>query len=315
MTSLRILVVDPDPAQRDVLREVAARLGHEVVEAASGEEAIAVQATAAADLAVVSGGLTGIDVPELVTILKGRAGEGRFPILVVGSAGDASRRFASFDSGADEWLQGPLHPSDAESRLRCFARVVELAREIERLQGEIDQLTSRDPETGTYGRRFIHTQARLEQNRAERYGEALSIVLLDLDVAATLRDSGEHGLAEEVLREVAARLGASMRRCDLTARIGFGRFMILMPNTSTVGAYFAAEKVRDLVIERPFITSGKRVPLQATIGVSTYQEGNFSTPGAFIDSVEAALAQARTRGPGSVVLFHPVTAGPGATTS
>lgn len=306
----RILLVDPGAHNREVLERVAASLGATLTTAADGEAALqAFTQSPPPNLLVLASQVGRLAAPELIAILRGKVPPGRMlPVILLVENEDAGKRFASFASGADDYVRSPIDEGEIAPRLRVFSRVLDLERQVFQAREEMERLITLDDVTGTFGRRFIHTQVRLEWTRAERYGEALSLALLDLP---TLRDQRAHhgdAFAEAVLKETATRLAGSLRRCDLVSHVAWSQFLIVMPNTSTVGAYFAAEKMRAMVAARPFEHGAESEGLPVVLGVSTFQDGNFAGPEPLIDSVEEALRQALAKGPGSVVLFHPVAA-------
>ena len=306
MPSLRILLVESSAQTAETVGLVCSKIDAELVTAGDAEQALRLFAGSQTDMVLLSHRLSGLRAPELTSILKHQTADVPVPVLVLGEKDDIALRFAAFDAGADDYLGLPIEPEDLESRLRLLARVVELRRKIERSQREIDRLVAVDEPTGAHGRRFIHGQLKLEWVRADRYGEALSLVLVELTgLRQTLRQDGAERAAT-ILREIARRMQESLRRCDLIARSGYDRFMVLMPNTSTVGAYFAAEKIRNVLTNRLLEHSGVSFSVDLALGVSTYQDGNFASPEMLVRSVEEALRQAIEKGPASVVLFHPV---------
>ena len=307
MGSLRLLVVEPDAETRQFVTRVARELPAETIDVTDGPAALLAFGDARPDVVVAASPLPQLGTPELITLLKGRAPD-RLPILVLGSEASSEDRFRCFHQGADDFLDKPLEETELRDRLRAFSRIVELGRQMADQLAEIDELGSLDSATETHGRRYLHRQLDHEWARAERYGEALSLVLVDVGgVSGNLgAESAENRNA--FLLEASRRMKSSLRRCDLTARVGFSQFMVVMPNTSTVGAYFAAEKIRNLIGLQEFSHGPATARLAAAIGVTTYQDANFEEPDQLYDSAVEALAKAHEKGPGSVVLFRPVAA-------
>ncbi len=114
----RILVVDDDPAIREVLVAYLAREGHEVLEADSGEAAL--QQAAGADLVVLDLMLPGLDGWRVAEILRSRDPE--LPILMLTARGEEEERVRGFELGADDYVTKPFSPRELVARVRALLR-------------------------------------------------------------------------------------------------------------------------------------------------------------------------------------------------
>ena len=79
--------------------------------------------------------------------------------------------------------------------------------------------------------------------RADRTGEPLALLLIDIDDFKALNDRHGHAVGDEVLRRVATLLNDSVRETDLPARYGGEEFAVLAPRTGREGAIALAEKL------------------------------------------------------------------------
>ncbi|MFN7973083.1 MAG: diguanylate cyclase [Acidobacteriota bacterium] len=294
----RILLVGPGEECRSAVRAVAAELSCHVLEAKDSGDALAINQGSPVDVAILNGELP--DTPPLAAILKHRS-HGRTLVAVIGGR---------LPDDADDILAAPVDRFELSAMLRIYRKVLGLHEQVAMMQGEIDRLLTRDEATGALRRRGVARQISQEFARADRYGEAISLVVLHV---AHLRDlSAAEGalFADDTLREIVQRLEGSLRKCDVVSRVGWDRILVFMPNTSSVGAYFAAEKIRGLASSAPVTHAGKSIAIEVSLGVSTLQDGNFGSADALMAAAEEALHQAQTKGPGTVVLFHPVAPGP-----
>jgi diguanylate cyclase (GGDEF)-like protein len=303
----RVLLVDSGSSSREVVARAVVALGGSLEIAATGEDALLAISREAPDLVLLASKVGKLDGAGLVPLLKGKSPSGSLPVVLLVEEHDTARRLSSLEAGADDCVFCPIDERELLPRLRVFARVRELQAQVAAARHEIERLVTVDDVTGTYGRRFIHSQVRLEWARAERYGEALSLVLLDLVDLADLRSRHGDGAATLLLKEAALRLADNLRKCDLVSHVSWSQFLVLMPNTTTVGAYFAAEKLRTILTATPFSQGGVSVDVGVALGVSTFQDGNLAGPEALLSSADEALAQAREKGTGSIVLFHPAS--------
>ena len=114
----RILVVDDDPAIREVLVAYLAREGHEVLEADGGEAAL--HLAAGADLVVLDLMLPGLDGWRVAEILRSRDPE--LPILMLTARGEEEERVRGFELGADDYVTKPFSPRELVARVRALLR-------------------------------------------------------------------------------------------------------------------------------------------------------------------------------------------------
>lgn len=103
-----------------------------------------------------------------------------------------------------------------------------------------------DPLTGLWNRRHLESEAKREIQRANRYVQPVSLVLLDIDHFKQVNDRLGHLTGDEVLRQMAAIVQANVRTSDLVCRWGGEEFAILMP-VALGEAVLAAEKLRHAI--------------------------------------------------------------------
>ncbi len=106
MTSeARILVVDDEPQIQRFLKPSLAAAGYDVVEAATGAEALKAVATRAPDLVILDLGLPDMDGKEVIASLRGWSD---IPILILSARDRESEKIAALDLGADDYVEKPF---------------------------------------------------------------------------------------------------------------------------------------------------------------------------------------------------------------
>ena len=194
------------------------------------------------------------------------------------SAGVVPRAFASgvsapIRAGSRLWggiltvrLAGgsPFTEAD-ERRLERFADLIGLAVANAEAESRLRALAATDPLTGLANHRAFQERLVEEVARARRYGQPLSLVLLDLDHFKRVNDAHGHQVGDAALTEVGRRLLASARAGDLMARVGGEEFAWLLPATDAAGAASLAERARLGVEALPFPDVGG---LTASLGVA-----------------------------------------------
>src|SRR6266540_1326881 len=127
---------------------------------------------------------------------------------------------------------------------------------VARLGGLVDEqrrAAVTDALTGLYNRRFFEATLALEAEHAVRSGRDLGLLVLDIDHFKRINDAHGHQAGDRVLRELAARLVASIRGGDVIARYGGEEFVVLLRNTSVEAVPETAERLRRAVGDVPVV--------------------------------------------------------------
>jgi diguanylate cyclase (GGDEF)-like protein len=144
------------------------------------------------------------------------------------------------------------------------------ARELLRT-AELEQLTITDPHTLAYNRRYLLPRIEEEMRRADRSGEPLSLLLMDLDRFKRVNDRHGHAVGDAVIRAFADAVRPAVRAGDVLFRRGGEEFVLLMPGAGAREARTVAERLRGLFSGGPLLAgSGVRVRQTVSIGVATW---------------------------------------------
>ncbi|MEK7321662.1 MAG: GGDEF domain-containing protein [Pseudomonadota bacterium] len=159
----------------------------------------------------------------------------------------------------------------------------------------IHLLSLTDDLTGLPNRRAFLRRLQDEVGRVQRYGNPLSLALIDLDGFKAVNDKLGHAAGDEVLRVVAAEILSIFRHHDLVARYGGEEFAVLLPNTHIEGALRALRKVQKRAQETNFQYDGSTIPLPTfSAGLTLYRPGE--SPEAIIQRADHALYRAKRLG-------------------
>ncbi|WP_018993718.1 MULTISPECIES: GGDEF domain-containing protein [unclassified Thioalkalivibrio] len=158
------------------------------------------------------------------------------------------------------------------SVVRLSYSSVESIRRITRLEHE----SITDPLTGLCNRRQMDRRLDDEVARARRYGQPLSVIMLDIDHFKAINDRLGHLAGDYILQSIALRLQQNLRRVDLAARFGGEEFVVIAPHTHLDAALQLAEKLRNEIARTPVVLKGhEHVPpcapdeLYVTVSVGT----------------------------------------------
>jgi two-component system KDP operon response regulator KdpE len=115
----KVLVVDDEPQIRRALRLNLGARGYEVVEAESGERALAIAAEAGPDVVLLDLGLGGLDGIGVIDALRGWSS---VPIIVLTARDDERSKVLALDVGADDYVTKPFGMAELLARMRAVAR-------------------------------------------------------------------------------------------------------------------------------------------------------------------------------------------------
>jgi diguanylate cyclase (GGDEF)-like protein len=157
----------------------------------------------------------------------------------------------------------PFDP-ELESLVQALASQAAVAIRNARLE----ELSFKDPLTGVYNRRYFALRIEEEARRHVRFGEPLSLVLLDLDRFKIINDRLGHSAGDETLREAAQLILTNSRSFSIVTRYGGDEFAVLLVNTAKAGAFTYAQRVKS-VIERHRFVHGS---LTVSVGIAALPE-------------------------------------------
>lgn len=203
------------------------------------------------------------------------------------------------------FLQDCLQPRDWSiddiSLIGSLADNLSVAIENAELHQEIARQAVTDGLTGVANRRSFNESFSREFERARRYAEPLSLVIVDLDYLKKINDTYGHKAGDDAIKEIGVLLKQSSRASDIAARYGGEEFCLLLPNTEIDMAEQLAERIRrkinDVHVEGPGTIS-------ASLGVASYPI-HADDPESLFQCADEALYQAKEKGRNQVIIATP----------
>ncbi|MHC4840390.1 MAG: diguanylate cyclase, partial [Planctomycetota bacterium] len=160
----------------------------------------------------------------------------------------------------------------------------------------------RDSLTRLYNHGHFQEALRTELEKAQRYDQPLSLIMLDIDHFKNFNDTWGHQIGDMVLKQTALLLSALVRVTDLPARYGGEEFAILLPQTEHAAAVETAERLRN-GIDRKIVVAGpkgKKIGVTASFGVATFDQ-HAPTADSLVAVADESLYLAKERGRNCVV--------------
>ncbi|MGN6244164.1 MAG: diguanylate cyclase domain-containing protein [Motilibacteraceae bacterium] len=208
-----------------------------------------------------------------------------------------------------EALQGVEAPA-ARTQLALALRLLGEERErrlgaaalqlrLERLHDDNRRLLRESEEdflTGLANRRRAERAGHELVLRARESGEPLAAVLVDVDRFKQVNDTASHAVGDEVLRQVALAIGATVRRGDVAARIGGDEFVLLLAGAGLEQAAALADRLRAAVrgVDWPGVAPGLPADVSVTVGVACLAPGQDLA--GLLDAADQALLTGKRAG-------------------
>ncbi|RMN12208.1 MULTISPECIES: sensor domain-containing diguanylate cyclase [Pseudomonas syringae group] len=174
-----------------------------------------------------------------------------------------------------------------------------LSRELRRrrrAEHALASLAATDGLTGLDNRRQLDKAMEAEWARAQRSGERLSLLMIDVDHFKAFNERHGHQGGDEALRLIAQTISHTIRRPgDRLARYGGEEFVVVLPETDLNGAMMIAENIRRSVESLPLFKDAEH-PLTVSIGVASESVRQGDKLETFFGIADKALYQAKNNG-------------------
>jgi diguanylate cyclase (GGDEF)-like protein len=138
----------------------------------------------------------------------------------------------------------------------------------------IRELTIKDDTASCYNRRYFEEFILEEMSRANRFKTPMSLIFFDMDNLKDVNTRLGHAAGSRTLLEVSERVRGKIRKFDKLFRFGGDEFCIVLPETEWHGATEVAERVREVISGRPFLTATRgpqgAQPMTASFGIASF---------------------------------------------
>ena len=315
MDPLKLLIIEDDPDQRELIRQTLE--DHFGPETVAGAESIADamrQDLAHFDLILCDYNLpdgTGLDLLERVKAICGTP-----VILVTGEnvgriAAEAVRRGATdYVVKTQDYL--PTIPLVIDKNLQVakikrenesLRQDLELKnRQLEQSLKRVEEVAATDPLTALYNRRHFGKVLDRLFAEAQRYDSDLSCVMIDLDGYKQLNDSFGHQIGDQLLVVAAKAIMANLRRMDVAARYGGDEFVLLLPRAGGPEASGVVVRVREDFRHGSTVLLRRNSAATMSIGIASIRADRVAGTEQLVARADAALYRAKAQGRNCIVI-------------
>ena len=316
MDNLKLLIIEDDADQRDLIREALEdRFGRGTVTEADSRKAALAQDLNSFDLILSDYNLPDSTGMELLELIKQRS---TTPVIMVTGENVGQIAAEAIRRGATDYVVKVgdylfTIPLVVEKNLT----VAKVKRENESLRAEleqalrevreknvqleaslqrVEQMAATDPLTGLYNRR--HFSRVLDQlfAEAQRYDQDLSCVMIDLDGYKQLNDTFGHQVGDDLLMLAGKVISANMRRMDVAARYGGDEFVLLLPHASEDEAEAAVQRIREEFFAATAALLKRDKGVTMSVGIGSIKGNNPARADQLVAVADVALYRAKDAG-------------------
>ena len=260
-----ILLVDDDAGAIQLIGAILADVG-KLRFATNGHDALRLARESAPDLILLDAEMPGMNGFELLKALKAESLLATVPVIFITSHSEAGFEVSALDMGAADFIAKPLRSSRVLARVRTQLRVKLMSDELRRT-------ATTDALTGVANRRYFDESIEREWQRARQGGDAVSLLMIDVDHFKLYNDLYGHPKGDVCLQCVAqALLSAFAGPAGLVARYGGEEFAMLLPRIARDGAQEIAKQSIEAVAARDIFhqDTGTTHHVTVSVGVACY---------------------------------------------
>ncbi len=316
MQNLRILIIEDDEDQRALIQETLEDyFGRGTVVGVESRAAAFRENLANFDLILADYNLPDCNGMDLLDSIQQRCST---PVIMVTGENVGHIAAEAIRKGATDYVVKfgdylftiPLVVEKNLTVARIRRENESLRRELEAALAEVqskntqlesslkllEEMAATDPLTRLYNRR--HFSKVIEQMFAEanRYGEDLSCVMIDLDGYKKLNDTYGHQVGDQLLQIAGRAISANLRQMDVAARYGGDEFVLLLPHAGPEEAARVADRIRQdfaassaAILQRPH-------GVTMSIGIGSLRANHPAHADQLVATADAALYQAKDMG-------------------
>jgi diguanylate cyclase (GGDEF)-like protein/PAS domain S-box-containing protein len=196
-------------------------------------------------------------------------------------------------------------PVEIVAVLRDISKRKAVEAALHEANEKLRALSVTDSLTGLSNRRSFDNALDRECRRAERAGQPISVIMIDIDRFKPYNDTYGHQAGDQCIQRVARAISEAFHRPgDLAARYGGEEFAVILPETDELGAIYVAEKLRSAVYGIAIEHGGSDWGMVTiSLGVACAEGGESFDQAALVGRADQALYQAKRTGRNKVCCF------------
>ena len=293
-----LLIIDDSEAVRNRVKEslAASALFDKIVEAPDGLVGFKMLREHSIDLVLCDLIMRGVDGFKFLALKRSDPAFNDVPVILLTGQENVGSKVRALDSGASDYLVKPFDDAELVARVRVHLKVKQLQDALREKNRELEELSRRDPLTGSYNRRAFHEALSTEYVRCARYGRPFSFMMVDLDHFKRVNDTHGHQAGDLALITTANLLVSQLRTNDMVGRYGGEEFAVILPETAHQGAMLVAERCRLKIANTPLVYGDAVFSVTASMGLASLPDPRVCSTEDMIRLADQALYDAKRQG-------------------
>lgn len=217
-------------------------------------------------------------------------------IILLTSNTDKEQVVEGLAAGADDYLTKPFHQGELRARVNVGLRVVELHRQVQAKNRQLEEMALTDPLTGLANRRAIDIWVTRQLSAAARHDFPIWVAICDLDHFKKVNDTYGHEAGDTVLKAFAEVLKHNTRQSNICGRQGGEEFLNIITHVERDNSVIAFERIRKQMETQKFTVNNQTFSVTTSIGIAGFRGAK---PPAFADllaQADEALYKAKHKG-------------------
>jgi diguanylate cyclase (GGDEF)-like protein len=271
---MKILVVDDSGFEQVRIRALLEGLGHEVVLASNGVDALESYAATQPDLILLDVMMPVMDGLEAARRIRALPVPWT-PIIFLSSNVEPEDIASGIEAGGDDYLSKPVNCVVLKAKLLAMQRISAMQTLMAKtpsneFKDEIADLVEVDRLSGFATERAGKGVLTREFVRCSRTVQSVSLIVVGIDRFAALVETQGEVVAQRCLKSLVVALQSNASRMtDFISRYGESAFAVVMPDTPMTGAVRVAERIRCTIAELDSPTEMVPVRFSVSAGVAT----------------------------------------------
>ena len=307
-----LLLVDDNPANLSVLVGNLRGENYELLTATTGERALGIAQKAVPNLILLDIMMPGINGFEMCRRLKEIEVTKDIPVIFLSALGEVADKLKGFEVGGVDYITKPFQKAEVLMRIETHLKINRLVRQLaqslakeKELSAHLLELSTKDPLTNLYNRRYFFDRIEEEIQRAIRKKELMVIAIFDIDFFKCVNDTYGHLCGDFILKELSAMIRKNVRETDLLARFGGEEFVAAFFDVELNGIYKRLADIREGIASHLFVFEGNSIRRTLSIGFTVFQpdlNGNVKVQH-LVSEADRALYHAKETGRNKIVPF------------
>lgn len=310
--SLRILLVEDDPSSLILTKELLSNvLGHTVFTTSDGQQALALAMEVLPHIVITDWMMPVMNGLELTKSLRTTEWGQNLYVIMLTSIEDEEEVIKAFDAGVDDYITKPINIRAFRARLRAAWHYRQLQESWERDREQLKRFAAELVVTNRKLEYYALTDMLTElPNRrsgmetlaetwsvANRSGQLMAVMLLDIDHFKVINDTYGHAVGDKVLKEISAIIRRTARKGDTFCRMGGEEFLVVcqLGNSDAKSIILFAERLRQQISQQQINIGENHIQITISIGVALKEPG-MKSEDHLVNAADKALYAAKNAG-------------------